>query len=277
MARFATFLVSALAILATIVSCGDDSVVSPPAIIPVSVAFGDSATVLHQGASLTFTGVAHDSRCQLDFPCVWEGMAEIVITLRRSASTAEHQVRLPILRGANPTNPETLMPVDTLGFRITLLELTPHPAPTNDSEYVALIELYNSSPDPLDGRLIISSIPLQSIRLHSFTLDTAYIESDRIHLTATYSGGCQKHYFWLHMSPPGFAESNPVQANFYLRHWSYVDLCDAIISEDLTFDLGPMIELYGSNDDDIIVNMHHYADTLPADITVLRYYGAGPL
>ena len=63
------------------------------------------------------------------------------------------------------------------------------------------------------------------------------------------------------MSPVAFLESYPVQANLYLRHNSNGDACEALINDDLTFNLRPIAELhktvYGKYDE-IVLNVYEY-------------------
>ena len=63
------------------------------------------------------------------------------------------------------------------------------------------------------------------------------------------------------MSPAAFLESHPVQANLYLRHNSNGDLCEALINENVSFNLRPIAELYKSlygQYDEIIINVFEY-------------------
>ena len=39
-------------------------------------------------------------------------------------------------------------------------------------------------------------------------------------------------------------ESQPVQVRVFLSHWSFNDPCDAVVSRELRFDLGPVKQAY---------------------------------
>ena len=109
--------------------------------------------------------------------------------------------------------------------------------------------------------VIIVDIPPELIQLDPFDLEGIEIVDDTITLNITYSGGCKKHYFSLYMSPATFFESYPVQANLYLRHNSNGDACEALVNEDVSFNLRPIAKLYKSfygQYDEIIINVFEY-------------------
>ena len=76
----------------------------------------------------------------------------------------------------------------------------------------------------------------------------ASIEKDRLRLRVEYSGGDVEHDFELYASK-SFLESYPVQADLFLFHDAKGDGAEAIIFDELLFDLSPLksyyIELYG--------------------------------
>jgi predicted small lipoprotein YifL len=77
------------------------------------------------------------------------------------------------------------------------------------------------------------------------------VTGDRLRLPIQYGGGCRVHRFAL-LVDPAFRESHPVQVSARLTHDADGDLCRALLSEDLQFDLAPL-------------RRHHEAS-----------YGAGP-
>ncbi len=65
----------------------------------------------------------------------------------------------------------------------------------------------------------------------------------------------------LCISPATFFESYPAQANLYLRHDSNGDACEALISEDISFNLRPVALLYKKiygQFDEIVINVFEY-------------------
>jgi len=69
------------------------------------------------------------------------------------------------------------------------------------------------------------------------------IAGDTLTLSIQYGGGCRVHRFAF-LVDPAFRESHPVQVSARLAHDADGDLCRALISEDLRFDLGPLRRHY---------------------------------
>jgi hypothetical protein len=71
------------------------------------------------------------------------------------------------------------------------------------------------------------------------TVSDASITGDILTLSVSHGGGCVAHGYgscW----DGSFAESDPVQAWLQLNHEDNDDPCDAIVMQDITFDLTPM-------------------------------------
>lgn len=64
----------------------------------------------------------------------------------------------------------------------------------------------------------------------------AEIKDDCLHLKVSYSGGCKEHDFALVWSG-AMSKSIPPQVSLELGHNSHEDLCEAIKTQDLYFDL----------------------------------------
>jgi hypothetical protein len=71
----------------------------------------------------------------------------------------------------------------------------------------------------------------------------AEVDDDTLVMSVRYGGGCEDHLFTLCWDG-GFAESHPVQARLSLQHDARGDLCRALITEELEFDLGSLKEAY---------------------------------
>ena len=109
--------------------------------------------------------------------------------------------------------------------------------------------------------VIITDKSPDAVQLDPFNLEGMEIVGDTITLSISYAGGCEEHSFSLYMSPATFLESYPVQANLYLRHDSNGDACEALISEDISFNLHPVALLYKKiygQFDEIVINVFEY-------------------
>ena len=65
---------------------------------------------------------------------------------------------------------------------------------------------------------------------------SASIQNDILELQVQYGGGCKEHFFKLIISE-GIEKSNPPQTTFFLSHNANGDSCEALISEDLRFNI----------------------------------------
>lgn len=109
--------------------------------------------------------------------------------------------------------------------------------------------------------VIITDKSPDAVQLDPFNLEGMEIAGDTITLSISYGGGCEEHSFSLYMSPATFFESYPAQANLYLRHDSNGDACEALISEDISFNLRPVALLYKKiygQFDEIVINVFEY-------------------
>ncbi len=74
-------------------------------------------------------------------------------------------------------------------------------------------------------------------------IEEAVTDGDTLRLTVSYGGGCEDHEFKL-VAWNFFMESFPVQAGIEIAHNGNNDLCDAYITEELSFDLTPLKKEY---------------------------------
>jgi len=65
------------------------------------------------------------------------------------------------------------------------------------------------------------------------------VEGDTLSLDVQYGGGCREHRFAL-LVDPAFMESHPVQVFARLAHDADGDLCRALLTRTLRFDLTPL-------------------------------------
>jgi hypothetical protein len=88
---------------------------------------------------------------------------------------------------------------------------------------------------------------------------SASLENDVLSLNVQFSGGCKDHFFKLIISE-GIEESNPPQTTFFLSHDSNGDTCEALISEELRFNL--------------IVYKEYLQNTLNPSEIIIKFYGS---
>ncbi len=75
------------------------------------------------------------------------------------------------------------------------------------------------------------------------TIVEVRVEGDALSIDVEYGGGCEDHHFSLQQSGV-FRESYPVQTDLSLTHDANGDLCRALVSRTLEFDLTPLKTLY---------------------------------
>ena len=77
------------------------------------------------------------------------------------------------------------------------------------------------------------------------TINAAEIRGDSLELSVQFGGGCRDHEFGL-VTNGVFAESYPVQTWVKLAHDANGDMCKALLSRVLKFDLSPLKALFNS-------------------------------
>ena len=92
--------------------------------------------------------------------------------------------------------------------------------------------------------VVISNIAPVDLQKDPFTIIDPMIEDAQLNMTVVSGGGCRDHIYTLTMTPAAFMESFPVQANIFLWHDGMDDPCDAIVTDSVSFDLTPILELY---------------------------------
>jgi hypothetical protein len=127
-----------------LLSCETD-VIEPKAVggDPFSLRHGETAVVHPSGALIRFDELLGDSRCPLYLECFWEGRADLKMWFRTPAAD-EISLQLSIYGYVSLADIARQLSVDTLGYRITLLQLDPYPRwPSGAAaeEYVALLKV----------------------------------------------------------------------------------------------------------------------------------------
>ncbi len=97
--------------------------------------------------------------------------------------------------------------------------------------------------EPNNDVIIFNDIENISFSKDAVKIDSAYILGDQLTLKLIYGGGCQEHQFILFVWS-GISKSNPPQAEVFLSHNSNNDACEALIFENLIFNLTPLKNSY---------------------------------
>lgn len=229
----------------------------------VEIKYGNTAYITDGNLSIEFSGEVNDSRCPLKLDCFWPGEIEVWFKITQD--------------GMAPAFADAILGVSDMvskpayygDYKITLLEVIPYPIETNDIPdeiRVATIRVdkidYSDTRGARIGVIHFSGNPPQDLIRDAFDLMGVSILDDTLTVFVRYGGGCVDHDFILYMDPPEFMESNPVQANLYLRHYGYDDPCDALVSDKAGFNIRAIGELYEEQYgqfDDIILNIYDYS------------------
>ena len=102
-----------------------------------------------------------------------------------------------------------------------------------------LIPGRNFKPDNVDEIILLEDPFNTPFPEDAVTIKNASIEGDLLTLKVAYGGGCKTHRFALYGSG-GFMESLPVQTRVFLSHDANGDACEALIQEEIIFDLAPL-------------------------------------
>ncbi|HDS00746.1 MAG TPA: hypothetical protein ENO22_15325 [candidate division Zixibacteria bacterium] len=237
------------------------------------IRYGNSVYISDAGLTITFDGEVFDSRCPMNAYCVWAGQAEVEFTIQKDGEEAV------VSKAIVSPNPLLEKPARYPGYEIRMLQLLPYPVapvPTDNSSRIATIRVNESDGgnDPGIDPVHFSNLPPSDLMVDAFELEDVGISGDILTLTVSYSGGCKDHDFALYMAPPAFMESYPVQANIYLEHQAYNDMCEAYITEDLQFNIRPIAEKYFleyGEYDDINLNVFKYFEDQPSEYIRITY------
>lgn len=111
--------------------------------------------------------------------------------------------------------------------------------------------------------------PRDPAALRSVSLDGSLLR-----LEVEYSGGCREHLFDL-VAWNGWLESYPVQVGVLLAHDDRGDACEALVTRQLTFDLGPLRrayeQAYGRGSETIVMRLIEPSSPDPQDVRFISY------
>ncbi len=112
---------------------------------PFTLRYGAMAVVQPSGVILRFKELLGDSRCPLEVMCFWEGRADLRVGLHKPGAD-EIDLQLSIDGYVSREDTARQSHVDTLGYRIKLLQLDPYPRwPSQHTaeQYVAHLTVTN--------------------------------------------------------------------------------------------------------------------------------------
>ena len=234
----------------------------------IILGFGQTVYVESEELLIRFSDVIHDYRCPSDAHCFWPGQAEIELVLEKDGGM-EEPVIVMIEPGRNPLGDPELFEC-ACGYRIYFMAMEPYPTSGKtipDEDYIVQIILMEDPNCCCEGEVCFTWLSPYLLQRDPFTLSGVSLQGDELTLQVSYGGGCEEHGFKLYMQPV-FAESNPVRASLYLSHNAHDDACEAWITEELTFDLRRVAELYYEQYggyDDIILEVFGYSTSWPYD------------
>lgn len=110
-----------------------------------TIKHGESITVKPDNFNIGFCEVISDSRCPTNLRCFWEGVAEIKVWICEPGQ-ATNFIELPLYGYVDLEDTMNHVTVDTLGYRLSLLQLDPYPYEHEErdySEYEATIFISN--------------------------------------------------------------------------------------------------------------------------------------
>jgi hypothetical protein len=96
----------------------------------------------------------------------------------------------------------------------------------------------------------------------AFHIDSVYVSGDLLHIIVSYGGGCKKHQFTL-FSTNGVYLSMPPQGDVFLGHNANGDMCEAYLTEELVFDLSPLM---AANSTGMGLRLHQFQADEPFQI-----------
>ena len=276
-----------LLISAVLFQCNDDPVITKsdntitPDIVVSSldelivIKYNQTVLIKEEKLFIKFEKV-EEGRCPIDVYCFWEGQATgsfQLTKLNEGRATAKPVIRPSVRPG---TKEYWNLAGDALGYRLFLEELNPYPdidKPFDPRNYIAQLRVEKISACCGRDEVCFTWKPPARLQKDSVILHHVELREDILTITAAFGGGCGDHEFRLFMQP-AFMKSMPVQANLYFQHTDLGDPCDAIISEDISFNIRKIADLYrdmfGSYSE-ITLNVYGYFTDQPDNQITISY------
>ena len=262
----------------------DDPDPNPGTVDYLTVNVDQTLRIDSLGLEVKFDTVYNDNRCPANAYCVWEGVVEIRIEI--GTSDQDHQ-GLFLIRGGSSYEEEPLRYVTTVNgvYAFQLVEVSPYPGVIPNATYedyniafrVTKVEGY-----ALDGDLILSDLPTSNLLSSAINtdvvIDSIWTRDSTMFIAVQYSGGCRPHQFTLFMDPSVLMESEPPQADLYLQHFSDNDACRALVTQTLSFNLKPLIDIAPNGNSRLQLNVYRQenASWVLDDQLLFRPHGHNP-
>ena len=93
------------------------------------------------------------------------------------------------------------------------------------------------------GSVVFASMVSEAWGTDEYVINAAIVQDEILHINVSYTGGCETHTFTL-VAEPMFLESFPVQLRVSLAHNANGDTCKESLTEDYSFDITPIKEVY---------------------------------
>ena len=224
--------------------------------------------------TIGLTDQVAESRCPMNAYCFWAGQVEAKFWFKLTAPDTLYSTAIFSPGGT------TDRPAGIPCYALTIERVEPYPQdfddiPLEKYRFYARVDAVDCNGITVQDISPVQFSELPAVRLQrdAFDLNSASLSSNKLTLNVSRGGGCTEHEYILYMNPV-FMESNPVQAGLYLYHNGYNDYCDALITENIEFDLTPIADLYRAyygELDDIILNVYDYFEGTPGNKITVTY------
>jgi hypothetical protein len=202
---------------------------SPSDSLLINLEYG-KGIIVNNSITVEFFDVTADSRCPMDAMCIWPGDAEVILKLTNGSKSEEIKLHTFL-------QPSFYRFGDYL---IQLKSMAPYPISTHKiekEEYKAEIVIKSSSAKtPIRDARVISSENQSLIKKDLLNINSAMIFNNDIIFDVSYSGGCKTHIIEL-FAFDYINKSNPPGVVLQLSHNAQNDMCEAYLSEKISFSL----------------------------------------
>jgi hypothetical protein len=173
--------------------------------------------------------------------CIWAGNGEVKLALSQASQSKFATINTLL-------EPREI----TFGnYRIGLSNL--NPAPKSDREIkpsdynvdLVIKPALSNSKKVLPINLIDGSNS-SIIKRDMLNVNSLLIDNDRLNFNLSYSGGCKEHQIELYAYNE-IQKSNPAQVTVHLSHNANNDMCEAWITQNISFDLAKLKEYLKNN------------------------------
>jgi len=204
-----------------------------------SIPVGDEPAIIHLNYKqeitinnklyLRFEGVGADSRCPVDAVCIWAGDGEAYLTVVAENSSKSYSLHT----GLEPRE------IVVGGYLIQLVNL--FPAQKTDlrirpEDYNIELRVAKITESDIQPVLLIDPNYSGIIRRDAVNASDITLSNDRLNLRVEYGGGCRDHLIEL-FAVKEITGANPARITLHLSHFADGDLCKALITRQMKFDL----------------------------------------